>query len=543
MMMSIAEPRPLLARAAQACLQWRKMLAVGLTGAALAVSAMAPIAASAQGLPDFTELVERVGPAVVNIRTTERMRAPRAGGGGGGPELDEDMLEFFRRFGIPIPGQPNTPGPRRGQPQPDSAEPQQRGVGSGFILSADGFVLTNAHVVEGAEDVTVTLTDKREFKARVIGSDKRTDVALVKIEAASLPFVRIGDVSRLKVGEWVMAIGSPFGLDNTVTAGIVSAKARDTGEFLPFIQTDVAINPGNSGGPLINMRGEVVGINSQIYSRSGGFMGISFAIPIDEAVRVSDQLRTSGRVVRGRIGVQISPVTKDVAESIGLGKAGGALVQAVEAGGPADKGGVEAGDIITKVDGKVVDKSGDLPRVIGNTKPGQKVTLQVFRRGAYKESAGQRGRVRSAHHDRGQALCGTGRWRQIGPGDECAGHRGVRLDRCAKARVEGEVGSACRERRGRSGSRWCSRRRCGPGARQHRDYRRQAVRSSDRQTGQDETGDGSGAAWRVGQLCGDQTGCALKEFVRAAGKPSDGAIEFACWHHQLLLLKDKIRSS
>jgi serine protease Do len=245
--------------------------------------------------------------------------------------------------------------------------------------------MTNAHVVEGADDVLVTLTDKREFKARVIGSDKRTDVALVKIEATGLPFVRIGDVSRLKVGEWVMAIGSPFGLDNTVTAGIVSAKARETGEFLPFIQTDVAINPGNSGGPLINLRGEVVGINSQIYSRSGGFMGISFAIPIDEAIRVSDQLRTSGRVIRGRIGVQISPVTKDVAESIGLGKAGGALVQSVEPGGPADKGGVEAGDIITRVEGRVVEKSGDLPRLIGNSKPGQRVTLQVFRRGAYRD--------------------------------------------------------------------------------------------------------------------------------------------------------------
>ncbi len=360
----------------------RALLAAGLTGATLVLMGLTPSPVKAQGLPDFTELVERVGPAVVNIRTTERMRAPRAGSV---PEMDEDMLEFFRRFGIPIPGTPNTPSPRRGQPQPDSSEPQQRGVGSGFILSADGFVLTNAHVVEGAEDVVVTLTDKREFKARVIGSDKRTDVALVKIEAASLPFVRIGDVGRLKVGEWVMAIGSPFGLDNTVTAGIVSAKGRDTGEYVPFLQTDVAINPGNSGGPLINLRGEVVGINSQIYSRSGGFMGISFAIPIDEAIRVSDQLRTSGRVVRGRIGVQISPVTKDVAESIGLGKTGGALVQAVEAGGPADKGGIEAGDIITKVEGKAVDKSGDLPRIIGNTKPGQKVTIQVFRRGAYKE--------------------------------------------------------------------------------------------------------------------------------------------------------------
>ena len=245
--------------------------------------------------------------------------------------------------------------------------------------------MTNAHVIDGADEVIVTLTDKREFKARVVGADKRTDVAVVKIEATGLPAVKVGDVSRLKVGEWVMAIGSPFGLENSVTAGIVSAKARDTGDYLPFIQTDVAINPGNSGGPLINMRGEVVGINSQIYSRSGGFQGISFAIPIDEATRVADQLRVSGRVQRGRIGVQIDQVTKDVAESIGLGKAQGALVRNVESGAPADKAGVEAGDIIVKFDGKAIDKSSDLPRLVGNTKPGTKSTLTVFRRGTTKD--------------------------------------------------------------------------------------------------------------------------------------------------------------
>ncbi len=245
--------------------------------------------------------------------------------------------------------------------------------------------MTNAHVVEGADEVLVTLTDKREFKARIVGTDRRTDVAVVKLEAAGLPFVKIGDSDRLKVGEWVVAIGSPFGLENTVTAGIVSAKQRDTGDYLPFIQTDVAINPGNSGGPLLNLKGEVVGINSQIFSRSGGYMGIAFAIPIADAMRVSEQLRTNGRVVRGRIGVQIAPVTKEVAESIGLGKPAGALVQNAEAGGPADKAGVEAGDIITKVDGKVVEKSGDLPRLIGNTKPGTKTTLQVFRRGVTKD--------------------------------------------------------------------------------------------------------------------------------------------------------------
>jgi serine protease Do len=348
-------------------------LAIG----ALSVAMPLAVPAQAQTLPDFADLAERVGPAVVNIRTTERTRTAR----NGAPEMDEDMLEFFRRFGLPIPNQPN---PRGQRPAPDG-EPQQRGVGSGFILSADGYVMTNAHVVEGADEVFVTLTDKREMKARIIGADRRSDVALVKIDATGLPTVRVGDVGKLRVGEWVIAIGSPFGLENTVTAGIVSAKARDTGEFLPLIQTDVAINPGNSGGPLINMRGEVVGINSQIYSRSGGYMGISFAIPIDEATRVADQLRTTGRVSRGRIGVSIDQVTKEVAESIGLGKPTGALVRSVEAGGPAEKAGIEAGDIITRFDGHVVEKSGDLPRIVGGVKPGSKSTLQVFRRGSYKE--------------------------------------------------------------------------------------------------------------------------------------------------------------
>lgn len=353
----------------------RALLALGF---ALGMT-MTPRPSVAQALPDFTELVERVGPAVVNIRTTERVRSGVRGGAG--PELDDDMLEFFRRFGIPIPNQPSPRGPR---PAPEG-EPQQRGVGSGFVLSADGFVMTNAHVVDGAEEVFVTLTDKREFKAKVVGADRRSDVALVKIDATGLPSVRVGDVNRLKVGEWVIAIGSPFGLENTVTAGIVSAKSRDTGEFLPLIQTDVAINPGNSGGPLINMRGEVVGINSQIYSRTGGYQGISFAIPIDEARNVADQLRVSGRVSRGRIAVSIDQVTKEVAESIGLGKPVGALVRNVVPGGPADKAGVEAGDIITRFDGKTVDKSGDLPRIVGGVKPGTKVTMQVFRRGAYRD--------------------------------------------------------------------------------------------------------------------------------------------------------------
>ncbi len=343
-----------------------------------ALMPMQPAWAQNRTLPDFTDLVEQVGPSVVNIRTSEKVKAAAAGG------VDEQMLEFFRRFGIPVPpGGPRAPRPERSQPQPD--EDQPRGVGSGFILTSDGFVMTNAHVVEGADEVIVTLTDKREFKARIIGTDKRSDVAVVKIEASGLPAVKIGDSNRLRVGEWVMAIGSPFGLENSVTAGIVSAKQRDTGDYLPFIQTDVAINPGNSGGPLINMRGEVVGINSQIYSRSGGYQGISFAIPIDEATRVADQLRSSGRVTRGRIGVQIGQVSKEIAESIGLGKPQGALVRGVESGAPADKAGIEAGDIITKFDGKQIEKSSDLPRLVGNVKPGTKSVVTVFRRGALKD--------------------------------------------------------------------------------------------------------------------------------------------------------------
>ena len=361
----------------------QRLAALAVLAAGCAVTGTLSAApATSQGLPDFTELVEKVGPSVVGIRTTERARIARPAPGG---EMDDEMQEFFRRFGLPMPNRPNPrSAPGAPAPAPDS-EPQTRGVGSGFILNNDGYVLTNAHVVDGAEEVWVTLTDKREFKAKIIGADKRSDVALVKIEAGGLPTVRIGDVSRLKVGEWVIAIGSPFGLESTVTAGIVSAKSRDTGDFLQLIQTDVAINPGNSGGPLINMRGEVVGINSQIYSRSGGYMGISFAIPIDEASRVAESLRVNGRVVRGRIGVAIDQVTKEVAESIGLGRPTGAMVRSVEAGGPAEKAGVEAGDIITKVDGRTVEKSADLPRSIGAVKPGSKATLQVFRRGSYRE--------------------------------------------------------------------------------------------------------------------------------------------------------------
>ncbi len=348
------------------------MVAAGLMGAAgplLAQPASAP-ASAARGLPDFADLAEQVGPSVVNIRTTEKVGQDQPG------SQEEQMLEFLRRFGLPAPA------PRGSRPR--GPEERPRGVGSGFVLSADGFIMTNAHVVDGADEVVVTLTDKREFKARVVGADKRSDVAVVKIDARGLQPVRIGDVGRLRVGEWVMAIGSPFGLESTVTAGIVSAKQRETGDYLPFIQTDVAINPGNSGGPLINLRGEVVGINSQIYSRSGGFQGISFAIPIDEAVRVSDQLRATGRVTRGRIGVSIAGVDPDIAESLGLRKEG-ALVRGVEAGSPAAKAGIEAGDIIVRFDGKPVEKSADLPRLVGNTRPGSKVAITVWRRGAYQE--------------------------------------------------------------------------------------------------------------------------------------------------------------
>jgi serine protease Do len=350
----------------------------GVVAAPGSTAAIAPPSAGF-ALPDFTELVEKAGPAVVNIRTAERSRpsSPQ----GVEPDENDPFYEFFRRF-FP-PGQmPQRPGP---SPRGRGDGPTQRGVGSGFILSADGYIMTNAHVVDGAEEITVTMTDKREFKAKLIGADSRTDVALVKIDATHLPTVRIGDSNRLKVGEWVAAIGSPFGLENTVTAGIVSAKGRDTGDYLPFIQTDVAINPGNSGGPLLNLRGEVVGINSQIYSRTGGFMGISFAIPIDEAIHVTDQLRANGRVVRGRIGIGITEVTKDVAEPLGLPKASGALVRSVDPTGPADKAGIEVGDIILRFEGRPIEKSSDLPRMVGATKPGTKASLQIWHKGQLRE--------------------------------------------------------------------------------------------------------------------------------------------------------------
>ncbi|MES3024208.1 MAG: Do family serine endopeptidase [Pseudomonadota bacterium] len=342
--------------------------------AALAAQAVTPPLVT--GLPDFTNLIDKVGPAVVDIRTTERVRA----GQGGGTE-EEMMQEFLRRFfGGGAPGQQG-PQLRRG-PQEERV---QRGVGSGFIISRDGYVLTNAHVVEGADEVLVTLTDKRDYKAKVLGTDERSDVALLKVDAVGLPYLAMGDPNKIRVGEWVIAIGSPFNLNNTVTAGIISAKARDTGEYLPLIQSDVAVNPGNSGGPLINMRGEVIGINSQIATMSGAYNGISFAVPIDEVMRVADQIKKTGKVTRGRLGVQIGEVGKEVAESLGLGKARGVEVSMVEPGGPADRAGIRVGDIILKFNGAAIERASDLPRLVGSTAVGSRATVTVWRKGAQQD--------------------------------------------------------------------------------------------------------------------------------------------------------------
>lgn len=332
------------------------------------------VSAQTRELPDFTGLVEKEGASVVNISTVQ---APSAAGNRaypGMPNIPEDdpFFEFFRRY------MPPHSAPR---------DFESKSLGSGFIITSDGYILTNTHLVDSAEEITVKLTDKREFRAKLIGADRKTDIALLKIDAAGLPKVTQGDPNKLKVGEWVVAIGSPFGFENSVTAGIVSAKGRSLAQenFVPFIQTDVAINPGNSGGPLFNMKGEVVGINSQIYSRTGGFMGLSFAIPIDVATDISNQLIAHGKVSRGRIGVLIQEVTKELAESFGLPKPNGALVASVQKDGPADKAGIEARDVILKFDGKPVNASGDLPRIVGSTKPGSKVQVQVWRNGSTKE--------------------------------------------------------------------------------------------------------------------------------------------------------------
>ena len=350
--------------------------------------------AQTRGLPDFTELVEKQGPAVVNISTTQSARAQAT------PfpfDENDPAFEFFKRF-IPRPPSGGTP-----------REFENKSLGSGFIISSDGYILTNAHVVDGADEVTVRLTDKREYKAKTIGSDKRTDVALIKIEASGLPAVKLADTNQLKVGEWVIAIGSPFGFDNSVTAGIVSAKGRSLPQesYVPFIQTDVAINPGNSGGPLFNMRGEVVGINSQIYSRSGGYMGVSFAIPIDVAMEVQNQLRASGKVSRGRLGVVIQEVSKELADSLGLSKPIGAVVNAVEKGGPAEKAGLEPGDVILKFDGKTINTSADLPRMVGATRPGARSVVQVWRKGTTRDIAVTVGEMLEEKQANAKQLRGT----------------------------------------------------------------------------------------------------------------------------------------
>jgi len=339
------------------------------SGAPASVAAAPPAERTAplvQGLPDFAPLVEAYGPAVVNVSVVSRRESRGGFQGPPGMSPDDPFYEFFRRFGIPTP---------RGE------LPPARGEGSGFIVSPDGYILTNAHVVDGASEVTVRLTDRREFTAKVIGSDKRTDIAVLKIEADGLPTVKIGDPSRLRAGEWVIAIGSPFGFENSVTAGIVSGVSRSlpSDNYVPFIQTDAAVNPGNSGGPLFNLAGEVVGINSQIYSRTGGYMGVSFAIPIDVATSVRDQLISTGRVSRGRIGVTVQEVNAQFAESFGLDRPRGALVGSVEAGGPGDKGGLKPGDVILAVDGTPIERSAQLPGVIASIKPGSEAKLEVWR--------------------------------------------------------------------------------------------------------------------------------------------------------------------
>lgn len=317
-------------------------------------------------LPDFSVLVESEGSAVVNIAVSRAAKGP-------GPQMQgvpDPLQEFFRR---------HAPQPE----SPDGSGPQTQGVGSGFIISKDGYVLTNAHVVKDADEVVVRLTDRRDFPAKIVGVDSRTDVAVLKIDARDLPTVRVGSPDSVKVGNWVAAIGSPFGLENTVTAGIVSAKSRNlpSDAYVPFIQTDVAVNPGNSGGPLFNLNGEVIGINSQIYSRTGGYMGLSFAIPIDVAMKVKDDLLQFGKVQRGRIGVTIQQVNKELAGTFGLDRARGALVSGVEKGGPAEAAGLKVGDVILGVNGKPVEQSIDLPRMIGEGRPGADFRLEIWRDG------------------------------------------------------------------------------------------------------------------------------------------------------------------
>lgn len=344
--------------------------AVPVVTASAATSIAAPTA-----LPDFPAITARNGPAVVNISVigvakASDEEAQARSGPGASPFGNDPLQEFFRRFG-------------QGQGQQMPRDMPTRGQGSGFIVSADGIILTNAHVVRGATDVTVKLTDRREYTAKVLGSDPKTDVAVLKIEAKNLPTVTTGKVQDLRVGEWVLAIGSPFGFENTVTAGVVSAKGRSLPDdsAVPFIQTDVAVNPGNSGGPLFNTQGEVIGINSQIYSRTGGYQGVSFAIPIDLALKVKDQIVAHGKVDHARLGVMIQEVNQALADSFKLDRPEGALVSSVEKGGPADQAGLKTGDIIRKIDGRQIISSGDLPAIISLATPGDTVALEVWRKG------------------------------------------------------------------------------------------------------------------------------------------------------------------
>jgi serine protease Do len=319
-------------------------------------------------LPDFAEIASQQGPAVVNISVSGSVKTGFSGFPGF-PQMDpnDPFYEFFRRFQMPAP-QNSVP---------------THGLGSGFIVSSDGVVLTNAHVVSDADEVTVKLTDKREFKAKVIGIDKVSDIAVLRIEARNLPTVKIGDPQHARVGEWVIAIGSPFGFENTVTAGIISAKSRSLPDegYVPFLQTDVAVNPGNSGGPLFNMNGEVIGINSQIYSPSGGYQGLSFAIPIDVAMKVEQQLLDHGKVSRGRLGVMIQEVDQQLADTFGLDKPGGALVSSVEKNSPAEKAGIEPGDVILKFNSKEVSRSADLPPLVSELSPGTLANIELWRKG------------------------------------------------------------------------------------------------------------------------------------------------------------------
>ena len=331
----------------------------------IATPAQTPAAPLVTGLPDFTPLVDKIAPAVVNISTAEKVQSQSRAG------LDP-ICQMWPDFPMCVQ--------RNAQPQGEGRE-QPRGVGSGFIVSEDGYILTNHHVVDGASSIVVSLNDKREFKAKVIGSDERSDVAVLKIEGEQLPFLNTANSDEIKVGQWVMAAGSPFGLKNTVTAGIVSAIKRDTGEYESFIQTDAAVNPGNSGGPLVNMSGEVVGINSQILSNSGSFAGIALAIPINEALKVADQIRATGKVNRGRIGVAIGNVDEDIAKALGLSKASGAMIKTVETGSAAANAGLRAGDVVLKVDGHEVENSADFARMIGNSTPGTVFKFEVWRQG------------------------------------------------------------------------------------------------------------------------------------------------------------------